>query len=95
MSKHKIFKSGMICFLLVALVCFLLEFMVIWLIPCSLIQKGSEECANYLYNRQPFSRRVTADEGSTLDYYADGMLLHLIYHSNSKNPLQSLMDANY
>jgi len=65
-------------------------------IPQSSIQKNSEKSAVYLYeNEDLFDVLVDGQKLTTIDNYADTILLGIIYGLDEHHPLKSVLSANY
>ena len=66
------------------------------MIPQSSIQKNSEKSANYLYESEElFDTLVDGQKQTTIDNYADTILLGIVYGLDEEKPLKSVMSASY
>lgn len=78
----------------IVLLCFVLEIMVT-LIPKTAIQEKCEESASFFYERQLFPTQIKGIENSRLDYYADCILLNIVYELDGKHPIESVAKSAY
>ncbi len=65
------------------------------LIPRSAIQKNLEASARYLCQRSVFFSIFQGDSSSTIDRYADSILLNIALNFDSEKPLESVMASSY
>lgn len=66
------------------------------MIPQRSIQENSEKSANYLYESEDlFDMLVEGQKLTTIDNYADTILLGIVYGLDEDNPLKSVMSASY
>lgn len=65
------------------------------LIPKSSIQLNSEKSAAYLYKEELFHPLVKEEKLTTIDNYADTILLNIVYNLDEKQPLKSVFSASY
>lgn len=65
------------------------------LIPKSSIQSNSEKSALYLYEEELFYPLVKDQKLTTIDNYADTILLNIVYSLDEKQPLRSVFSASY
>ena len=90
---NKIFKYSLI-FSSILIIC--IGFMVLAaLIPQSSIQRNSEKSALYLYEEELFHPLVNGEKLTTIDNYADTILLNIVYNLDEKQPLRSVFSASY
>lgn len=81
------------CGMLLILICLLF---LTAMIPQSSIQKNSEKSANYLYESEElFDTLVDGQKQTTIDNYADTILLGIVYGLDEEKPLKSVMSASY
>lgn len=81
-------------FLLAVAVCFLLE-LTAACIPQRAIQKNCEQSALYYRGRTLFQEKLYGYENTTIDYYADCLLLNLAYEMDSTHPVSSVIHTAY
>ncbi|MBR0132935.1 MAG: hypothetical protein IJM14_07640 [Lachnospiraceae bacterium] len=65
------------------------------LIPRSLIKDNMQASAEYLEDKKLFGTRIKNVNGSKMDYYADSILLGIIWQLDAKKPLESVMETGY
>ncbi|MGB4660068.1 MAG: hypothetical protein WBI07_12870 [Mobilitalea sp.] len=88
-SKYLLIFCGMLL-LLISLLC------LVAMIPQSSIQKNSEKSACYLYESEDlFDTLVDGQKLTTIDNYADTILLGIVYGLDEADPLKSVMSASY
>ncbi|MBR1691961.1 MAG: hypothetical protein IJ711_04220 [Lachnospiraceae bacterium] len=81
-------------FLSAVMLCFLLELSTM-LIPQKAIQKGAEKSALYYRDKLLFQEKVRGYKNTTVDYYADCILVNLIYEMDTESPVFSVLRAAY
>lgn len=64
-------------------------------IPKEFIEKNLQESAEFYKNKDGIERLHPFREELKLHYYADSMLLNIIYCMNTEQPIQSTLWANY
>ena len=90
---NKIFKYSLIFSSI--LVCCIMLMVLAALIPKSSIQLNSEKSAAYLYKEELFHPLVKEEKLTTIDNYADTILLNIVYSLDEKQPLKSVFSASY
>ena len=65
------------------------------MIPRRMIKDNMQSSAEYLENKKLFGARVKRINGSKMDYYADSVLLGIIWQLDGKQPLKSVMETGY
>ncbi|MCR5337416.1 MAG: hypothetical protein K6E75_02545 [Lachnospiraceae bacterium] len=65
------------------------------LIPAKSIQKNMLSSAVFLKDKDPFTLPKGAVKNGFLDYYADSILLNLIWHHDSENVIESVLESAY
>lgn len=64
-------------------------------IPKEWIYNNLKESAEYYRNLPGITRKSTTKENEMLHYYADSMLLNIMYHIDSDHPVTSSMEARF
>ena len=64
-------------------------------IPQSAIRENVQESAEYLCQGELFGMLAEGINSSTIDRYADSILLAIAYQYDSEHPLQSVMESSY
>lgn len=64
-------------------------------IPKESIIDNLKESAEYYKEKSGIQRGNTNREYETLHYYADSMLLNIMYYTDSNNPVETAMEAKY
>ena len=77
------------------LICCIMLMAFVALIPQSSIQRNSEKSALYLYEEELFHPLVNGEKLTTIDNYADTILLNIVYNLDEKQPLRSVFSASY
>lgn len=90
---NKVFKYSLIfsSILITCIGCMILGA----LIPKSSIQLNSEKSATYLYEEELFHPLIKEEKLTTIDNYADTILLNIVYSLDEKQPLKSVFSASY
>lgn len=65
------------------------------IIPQSAIKENVRQSAEYLHKGELFGQAVEGVNGSTIDRYADSILISIAYQYDSINPLKSVMWSSY
>lgn len=64
-------------------------------IPKSLIQENIEESVTFFKENPGIEEKLKRREYTTIHYYADSVLLNIIYSIDSQNPIESTMWSKY
>ncbi len=65
------------------------------MIPREKIEDKMLESAEFLYKSEIFGKVIKDVKGSTIDRYADAILLNIAYHYDPDDPLRSVMSSSY
>lgn len=79
----------------VVLLVLLLGLVAVACIPKSAIEKNVQESAEYFVREDIFHEAIEGVKGSTLDRYADTILVAIAYQYDEENPLDSVMWSSY
>ncbi len=97
MKTKKYFNEGLrylLFFSVTAVVCLLLEVLVA-MIPQTVIQKNMEKSALFYYERQSREFLIRDIDSTILDYYADTILLNVVYGIDEDSPWESIIADMY
>ncbi len=78
-------------FVVTAFLCVCCQLLVLFLIPRQKIQKKCEEAAYFYYDRYLFPEALSGIPYTTLDYYADCILVNLTYEMDRNEPLKAVI----
>ena len=87
-------KKYILIFLLTVTILFSLLILVSK-IPKSAIENNLKESANFYTNKEGLEGLFKKPDYEIIHYYADSMLLNIIYHIDENHPVKSVMWANY
>ncbi len=92
--KVNTFLRGILIFMLLTAMEWLLPAATA-MIPHQKLQKHMEESASYYMKQPVFYRIHTSDPASTIDHYADSILLNILYYFDEDAPFSSVLSDSY